>query len=132
MTEYDANEVLQQYAALLADTEKGLFRDVSELPFPKDVIKGVLQECLAMDVDEETLEMLKTAYIALSNFQELSEAERKAIEVMHTLEEPASAEEDLPEQAQRLASAMEAYGAVIARSQSELDTLVSELKGGAG
>ena len=84
--EYDAGDVIEKYGAILAKPRKGslsLITDVSELPYPKHVIKAVLRGALQRFTDE--VENLKIAYISLANFQELTEEERSALAAMNQL-----------------------------------------------
>jgi hypothetical protein len=65
------DEVLAQYVATLGKTGRRVVRDVSELPYPKDLIKSALRHHLKKvnRVDKKAVEALEVAYVSLSNFQ---------------------------------------------------------------
>lgn len=77
--EIDAWDVVRKYGATLRNPPKysvSLLRDVSELPYPKAAIKAVLQDALQRF---PPIDALKTAYISLADFQELTDEETNAL-----------------------------------------------------
>jgi hypothetical protein len=78
-TEIDAWDVVQKYGATLRNPPKysvSLIRDVSELPYPKAAIKAVLQDAFQRFPPTDAL---KTAYMSLADFQELTDEETNAL-----------------------------------------------------
>ena len=78
------DEVLAQYVATLGKTGRRVIRDVSELPYPKDLIKSALRHHLKKvnRVDKKAVEALEVAYVSLSNFQPLTIEQRDAVLIM--------------------------------------------------
>ena len=72
-------EVLQGYAVTLQGAAQGVIRDASELPYPKEVIKSVLQHCISVSKDKQALKWLRIAYVSLADFQRLTYQERNAM-----------------------------------------------------
>jgi hypothetical protein len=125
VTTYEADDVLRQYAATLQSGGHGVIRDASELPYPKEVIRIVLQHAIKVSKeDKQTLEMLKSAYVALADFQRLTKEERDALAV---LEEGALSGLSTAEQAERISQAGKIYAPVVARYRAELDDIGKEL-----
>jgi hypothetical protein len=104
-TVYEADDVLRQYLTTLQSGGQGVIRDVSELPYPKEVIKAVLQGIIKrVKDDKQALEMLKSAYVALADFQHLTAEERDALTV---LEQGKLSGLSTAEQAERISQAQE-------------------------
>jgi hypothetical protein len=124
-TVYEADDVLQQYAAILQRGGHQVIRDASELPYSKEVIKSVLRRAMEVSKkeDKQTLEALKVAYVSLANFQPLAEEERDAVSVMGTLSGSSS-----DEAIEQLHMVGEIYLAVLAKWSAESDGLSKELK----
>src|SRR5262245_28587291 len=80
--EFDPREVLEKYVAVLQQPSGALVRDVSDLAHPKEAIRIVLQHCIRTAADQEAREFLRNAYASLSNFQQINDAEREALEVL--------------------------------------------------
>lgn len=74
-TEVDAADVLASYAALLMKTTGSPARDVNELKYSKDVIKFVLMHCIKLVEPGEQRDFLKSAYVSLADFQDMSDDE---------------------------------------------------------
>jgi hypothetical protein len=69
----DPQDVVLQYGRILA--QRGtVIRDSAELPYPKAVIKSVLEHCLKIGGEAETVEMLKSR---LCQFGRLPNAYRR-------------------------------------------------------
>ena len=113
--------VLSRYAAALEKTGNRVIRDVSELPYPKELIKSALRHHLknVNKTDKKAFDALEVAYASLSNFQPLTTEERDAVLIM---------------EGSGAASAVErvrhgdVYGALRTRCQAERATLLDELR----
>jgi hypothetical protein len=81
------DDVLSQYAVTLEQTGNRVIRDVSELPYPKDLIKSALRHHLknVNNTDKKAVDALEVAYVSLSNFQPLTTEERDAVLIMEGL-----------------------------------------------
>ena len=121
---YDRDDVLQHYAATLEKTPRGVIRDVSELPYAKEVIKSALQQCMRLAKDDkQTFERFKSAYIALADFLPLTNEERDAVSVKGAVSDFRA-----QEQVQRVDKHGNIYAALLVRSRADLDSLEKELK----
>jgi len=80
--EFDAREVLEKYMAVLGQPSTSVVRDVAELAHPKESIRSVLQHCIRTEADEDSREYLRNAYVALSSFQQIGEADKEALAVL--------------------------------------------------
>jgi hypothetical protein len=83
------DDVLSQYVATLERTgNRVVIRDLSELPYPKDLIKSALRYYLKKvnRADQKAVEALEVAYVSLSNFQSLTPEERDAVLVMQSVD----------------------------------------------
>jgi hypothetical protein len=72
-------DVLIQYSTLLGQSEVGVIRSVSDLPYPKPLIKAALLLVLKFPEYAKTREFLKMAYLTLANFQQLTAIEEEAV-----------------------------------------------------
>jgi hypothetical protein len=79
----DPREVLEKYVAILQAQGGTVVRNVSELAHPKEAIRIVLQHCIRTAASDEARAFLHNAYASLSNFQEISDAEREALDVLN-------------------------------------------------
>jgi hypothetical protein len=82
------DDVLGQYVATLEKTGNRVIRDLSELPYPKDMIKSALRHYLKKvnRADQKAVDALEVAYISLSHFQPLTTEERDAVFLMQSLD----------------------------------------------
>ena len=83
------DDVLGQYVAALEKTgSRVVIRDLSELPYPKDMIKSALRHYLKKvnRADQKAVDALEVAYVSLSHFQPLTPEERDAVFLMHSLD----------------------------------------------
>lgn len=116
----EPDHVLTQYAAALEKTGDRVIRDISELPYPKDMIKSALRHYLRKvnRADQKAVDALEVAYLSLSHFQPLTTEERDAVfvteSVHHTPEEKIEGG-DL-------------YGAVLSRWHADAAGLLDELR----
>src|SRR5262245_37028769 len=77
-SEYDACKVLDSYLATLNKINHGSVCDMSELGYPKDLIKFVLRHCIKAIQEDDKQSFLREAYLLLASFQELTDEERSA------------------------------------------------------
>jgi len=72
MTPELATQIIQEYGAVLQNNSPlpGGVADISNLPYPKNQIKKALIIGLKTNDDPQMQEMLKTAYIQLTDWQE--------------------------------------------------------------
>jgi hypothetical protein len=80
--EFDPRDVLEKYVAVLGQQSTSVVRDVAELAHPKESIRNVLQHCIRTETDREAREYLLDAYVSLSGFQQISEADKAALAVL--------------------------------------------------
>jgi hypothetical protein len=82
------DDVLSQYVATLEKTGNRVIRDLSELPYPKDMIKSALRHYLKKvnRADQKAVDALEVAYVSLSHFQPLTTEERDAVFLMQSLD----------------------------------------------
>jgi hypothetical protein len=69
MSGADAEKIIQAYGAAM-ESQKGVYADASELPYPKAKIKEALLIAIALQPDEKARNLLKTSYVALADWQE--------------------------------------------------------------
>jgi len=83
------DDVLSQYLAALEKTgDRVVIRDLSELPYPKDLIKSAFRHYLKKvnRADQKAVEALEVAYVSLSHFQPLTPEQRDAVFLMQNLD----------------------------------------------
>ena len=83
------DDVLSQYLATLEKTgDRVVIKDLSELPYPKDLIKSALRHYLKKvnRADQKAIEALEVAYVSLSHFQPLTPEQRDAAFLMQNLD----------------------------------------------
>jgi hypothetical protein len=83
--ELDTREVLEKYVAVLQVQGSAVVRSESELAHPKEAIRIVLQHCIRTAASDEAREFLVNAYASLSNFQQISESEKAALDVLSAM-----------------------------------------------
>lgn len=115
------DDVLSQYAAILEKTGNRAIRDVSELPYPKDLIKSALRHHLknVNKTDKKAIDALEVAYVSLSNFQPLTTEEREAVLIMEGLDDASAVE--------RVRHG-DVYGALLTRCHADGAALLDELR----
>jgi hypothetical protein len=81
------DQVLGQYVAALERTGNRVIRDISELPYPKDMIKSALRHYLKTvnRADQKAVDALEVAYVSLSHFQPLTAEEQDAVAVTESV-----------------------------------------------
>ncbi len=79
--------MLGQYVAALERTGNRVIRDISELPYPKDMIKSALRHYLKTvnRADQKAVDALEVAYVSLSHFQPLTAEEQDAVAVTESV-----------------------------------------------
>jgi hypothetical protein len=127
--QYDPRDVLDSYVATLNQTSKCIIRDAGELGYPKDIIKFVLRHCMKTITEVDKQSFLKSAYLSLGNFQELTDEERKAVELLSEigpLQPSGTALQE--EQAKRIADLAVPLQAIMDKLRAEVSVLTQELK----
>lgn len=127
--EFDPRDVLEKYIALLREPGNSVVRDASELAHPKDAIRFVLQHCIRTASDGETRDFLRNAYISLSNFQTMTDAEKEAVGLLNEVGPLGPEGSNLfSKQARQITHVAAPLQAVLDRVKDELAILVQELK----
>jgi hypothetical protein len=127
--EYDARDVLQKFIATLSVPPDAPIRDVADLAHPKEVIKSVLQHCIKTIEGADERTFLRSAYLSLGSYQELSDDERKALSVLAEIGPPGQPASELQEeQAKRIREFAVPLQAVMDRLKAETAILAQELK----
>ncbi|HZP07966.1 hypothetical protein [Methyloceanibacter sp.] len=114
------DEVLGQYVAALENVGDRMIRDISELPYPKDMIKAALRHYLKRmnRTDQKAVEALGVAYVSLSHFQPLTPEEQDAVALMESVHH--TPEEKI--------EGGDLYDAVLARWRADGAALLDELR----
>jgi hypothetical protein len=127
--EYDARDVLERFVATLSAPRDGIIRDATELAYPKDIIKSVLQHCIRTIEGADQQRFLRNAYLALGNYQVLTDDERKALSVLREVGPPGVPGSELhEEQARRIGDVAIPLQAALVRLKEETAILAQELK----
>jgi len=114
------DDVLSQYLAKLEKTgDRVVIRDLSELPYPKDLIKSALRHYLKKvnRADQKAIEALEVAYVSLSHFQPLTPEQRNAAFLMQNLD---ASDVEI--------EGADLYSAVISKWHAESAELLDELR----
>jgi hypothetical protein len=131
--DFDPREVLERYVALLREPGATLVRSVTELAHPKESIRNVLQHCIRTETDPGAREFLHDAYISLSNFQEIGDADKEALAVLSEVGPIAVEGSKLfDKQARQITHVAAPLRSLIDRVTSERAVLAQELKSLAG
>ena len=127
--QYDTRDVLDRYVATLNKPSNSIIRDAGELAHPKDIIKFVLRHCIRTIGETDKQSFLRSAYISLGNFQELSDEERKAVALLSEIGPLAPPGTGLQEeQAKRISDVAAPLQAIMDRLRAEVAVLAQELK----
>lgn len=124
---YDARDVLDNYLGALNKIDPGRVCDVTELGYPKDLIKFVLRHCIKTIQEEDKQNFLKKAYLSLANFHELTNEERAAAALLSEIAASSAGQSD-DETAARIRDAAAPLEGAIERYKAELAILGQELK----
>jgi hypothetical protein len=127
--DFDPREVLEKYMALLREPGATVVRSVVELAHPKESIRNVLQHCMRTEADQEARQFLHDAYISLSNFQEITDADKEALAVLSEMG-PIAAEGSklFDKQARQITHVAAPLRSLLDRVTSERAVLAQELK----
>lgn len=127
--DFDPREVLERYVALLREPSAAAMRGIAELAHPKESIRSVLQHCIRTETDQEKRAFLHDAYIALSTFQEIGEADQEALAVLGEMG-PIAAEGSklFDKQARQITHVAAPLRSLLDRVTSERAVLAQELK----
>ena len=119
------DDVLSQYVATLEKTGNKVIRDISELPYTKDMIKSALRHYLKKvdRADQKAVNSLEVAYISLSHFQPLTAEERDVVFLMQSLDH---ASDD--EKIERVNKGGDLYSAALARRHADGAVLFDEVR----
>lgn len=127
--DYDVRQVIESYVEALGQPNGTFVRDASELAYSKEVIKYALQFCIRSATADEARAALRSAYISLGNFQQLTAEEKGAVALLSEVGEPAAEGSELQqEQARRLGPVAVPLQAVMDRLKADLAILTQELK----
>jgi hypothetical protein len=125
----DARDVIGKYGAVLSTLHRhslSTIHDVSDLPYPKQVIRQVLREALSRFPADKN-EAIKSGYILLAEFQELTAEEKNALAISD-LSDPGASVDAIREEAKRISSSAVCLERVEGRVQNEQLELVQDLK----
>ena len=118
----DHYEVVGKFGVTLEQVKPEAVRDVSELPYSKEVIASALQH-LIKQPGNVGLEALKVGYLSLADFQPLTAKERDVLSVMGNLNQSS------PDQAiDCMNRDGETYLALLAKCSSERKQLDAKLR----
>ena len=109
-------------------TGRGVVRNISELPYPKTVIKIALLELLMGTNDAKERNTIEVAYIGLASFQEMTAEENEAVRRWDEIMRSDPATTSGTELAQRIVGAGDAYRRVVGRFVAERTELYNEIK----
>ena len=127
--EYDARDVLQRFVKTLSESNETFIRDATVLAHPKEVIKSVLQLCIRTIEGADERRFLKSAYLSLGSYQQLTDEEREALSALHEVGLPGPPESELQEeQAKCISNFAIPLQAVMVRLKEETAILAQELK----
>ena len=127
----DVEMIVNAYGAVLAEgTAIGLVRDINSLPYSKDEIKRALKFALNVTTDKGMQERLRTGYVSLADFQQLSDAEVRALqEWNNALAQSQTSALDQLRIAKTVSAAAGDVTAIQRRIAAEAESLMEELRG---
>ena len=114
-------KIINDYGAAI-EFRKSTFADVSELPYPKPVIKAAMIAAMQIVQDENAREALKTNFVLLADWQE------GIGPGPHDLDVADRPGETIQEHAKRFSETAPAYMAILKRVTTEMQGLLAELK----
>lgn len=131
--EFDPREVLERYVAILGEASTAVVRDEAELAHPKESIRNILLHCIRTEMDETARDYLHNAYISLSGFQPMSEADKGALAVLSEMG-PIAAEGSklFDKQARQITHVAGPLRQLLDRVTAERAVLTQEIKALAG
>ncbi len=118
-------------AAILA--RKSMISDISELPYPKPVIKGALLAALSLTTDAKMREQLKSSFVSLADWQEGVGPGPYPFDTTDTAKIVSAdflsmSDAETLAMIKRMAPAMPAYKDMLVRVATESQALLDELK----
>ena len=127
----DVEMIVNAYGAVLAEgTAIGNVRDINSLPYSKDEIKRALKFALNVTTDKGMRESLRTGYVSLADFQQLSDAEVRALqEWNNALAQSQTSALDQLTIAKTVSAAAGDVTAIQRRIAAEAESLMEELRG---
>ena len=129
MPEPNDEVIIRKYCDVLSAPSKSVIRHEFELPFPKAAIKGALKRDILRTSDPRELDLLKSVYASLADFQNMTAEEKEAVAFMSNLPDTTGfGTEQLRELAQRMASIGDSHQVVMDRYKVELDAVSNDLK----
>jgi hypothetical protein len=132
MTPNEVERIVNAYGRVLREqTATGVVRDIRSLPYSKGQIKEALRFAIRITSDESMRGHFKGAYIGLSDFQELSDAQILALQTWNKVLANSSTEDkidDLHKQAIDISSVGKEVATVQASLAAEAHALAEELK----
>jgi hypothetical protein len=111
-------DVLQKFVAALSVSADAVIRDAADLAHPKEVIKSVLQHGIKTIEGTDERTFLRTAYLSLEGYQELTDDERKALSAFRGSWAAGSARERTPGGTSKARSVMLNYHGCLSRMSS--------------
>jgi hypothetical protein len=132
MSASDVEEIVHAYsAAILA--RKSIISDVSELPYPKPVIKAALLAAISLTPDAKMREQLKVSFVSLADWQEGVGPRPYPFDTTDTAKIASAdflsmSDADTLAMIKRMAPAMPAYTDMTVRVAAEAKALLDELK----
>jgi hypothetical protein len=79
-----AQKIVAAYGDVLAN-KIGVVQDIKELPYQKDQIKLALKILLKLTTDVTMQNHLRSGYVTLGDFQELSDTQAQALQVWNSI-----------------------------------------------
>lgn len=124
----DVQEIVGAFGDVLAEaTATGVVRDTRSLPYPKSEIKAALRVALNVTTDLAMRDHLKAAYVALADFQLLSDREVLALQLWNDALSKSSSATAAADVINTVAAEGDAVIAVQRRVADEAGSLLREL-----
>ena len=126
----DWEKIVSEYAELLARTPPSPpIKDVTELPYPREIVWAALMKCLSAEKLASAREALKSCYLGLAAYQQLTLEEKEAVRVVcckpfAALFPGAAAQEA----AHELSKSMPTYEKVALRFSRDTEMLATDLR----
>ena len=123
----DVEKIVHAYAAAIL-SRKSLISDVSELPYPKPIIKAALIAAISVTKDAKMQEQLKSSYVSLADWQEGVGLGPYPFDTPKKEEILSMSDADALAVMKRIAAASPSYTDMTARVATEAQALLDELK----
>ena len=126
--EYNWHDVFNKYVQLVSSAKAQAFiRDVTDLPYPRKIIKATILAFIRVEKDHRKRELMKAVYLTLANFQGITAQEREAVHIMSQLDDPALPHAQLTLLAKRISGVSAVYQDVLRRYEADLQQLREDL-----